>query len=288
MGLQVSYNWPKKFHHFATVNFSSHQSSHNHHDQTFNNRKRPQKYCTGTGAGRVEMALRSSVTARLCLPSSPSAPSSSSSPPSSSASKATFLRPPLRPISASLPITSTATLLALSTSPHEAKAFTLSKEQIFSSVTEVERTIDQVQEVGSSVLETTERILGFLRDALKPGIDVALPIAKQAGEQALKVASPAISEASKKAQEAIESTGIDTKPVLSAAKKAADAAQQTGTVIEKAKPIASTTFETISTTDPFVIVGTAGAAFFVYLLLPSIWSAVSYSLRGYKGEFAVS
>lgn len=82
----------------------------------------------------------------------------------------------------------------------------------------MEKAIDQVQQVGSSVLDVTQRVLEVVGNALKPGIDAALPIARQAGEQALKVASPAISDASKKAQEVIQSTGIDTEPVLSAAK----------------------------------------------------------------------
>lgn len=82
----------------------------------------------------------------------------------------------------------------------------------------MEQTIDQVQQVGSSVFDNTERFLDAFLNAVKPGIDVALPIAKQAGEQALKIASPAISEVSKKAQEAIQSSGIDTAPVYSAAK----------------------------------------------------------------------
>lgn len=82
----------------------------------------------------------------------------------------------------------------------------------------MEKTIDQVVGVGSSFLDTTQRVFEIVSNALKPGIDVALPIAKQAGEQAVKIASPAISEASKKAQEAIESTGIDTEPVFGAAK----------------------------------------------------------------------
>lgn len=82
----------------------------------------------------------------------------------------------------------------------------------------MERTIEQIQQVGSSVLDATQRVLEVVGNALKPGIDAALPIAQQASEQALRVASPAISEASKKAQEAIQSTGIDTEPVLSAAK----------------------------------------------------------------------
>lgn len=82
----------------------------------------------------------------------------------------------------------------------------------------MEKTVDQVQQVGSSFFDVTQRVLEVVGNALKPGLDAALPIARQAGEQALKVASPAISEASKKAQEAIQSSGIDTEPVVSAAK----------------------------------------------------------------------
>lgn len=67
-------------------------------------------------------------------------------------------------------------------------------------------------------MDTTQRVLDVIGNALKPALDSALPIVQQAGEEALKVASPAISEASKKAQEALQSTGVDTEPVLSAAK----------------------------------------------------------------------
>ena len=66
-----------------------------------------------------------------------------------------------------------------------------------------------------------------------------------------------------------------------------DTAQQTTKVIEGAKPIASATVETISSSDPTVIAGTAGALFIAYLLLPPIWSAVSFNFRGYKGTFDV-
>lgn len=82
----------------------------------------------------------------------------------------------------------------------------------------MEKTIDQAVEFSSSVLDSAQKVFEGVTSSLKPGIDVALPIAKQAGEQAVKIASPAISEASKKAQEAIQSTGIDTEPVLSVAK----------------------------------------------------------------------
>ena len=82
----------------------------------------------------------------------------------------------------------------------------------------MEKTIDQVGEVGSSFVDTTQRVLDVILNALKPGIDAASPIVRQAAEGALKAASPAISEASKRAQEALQSSGVDTEPVLSAAK----------------------------------------------------------------------
>lgn len=215
------------------------------------------------------MAIRASAKLPLLPPSSPS--------PSSSPSKAQF-----RPISLSLPASTTISLLALFSPLHEAKALT--KDQIVSSLTEVEKTFDQVQETGSNVLDTTQRVLDVVGKTLKPAVDAALPILQQAGEQALKYASPAISEASKKAQEAIQSSGFDTEPVMTAAKTVAGAAQQTTSMIEDAKPIASSTVETISSADPTTIVVTAGALFVTYLILPPIWSAISFNLRGYQGE----
>lgn len=82
----------------------------------------------------------------------------------------------------------------------------------------MEKTINQVQETGSSVFDATQRVFQVVGDALKPALDAAMPIAKQAGEEAIKIASPAFSEASKKAQEAMQSSGFDTEPVFNAAK----------------------------------------------------------------------
>lgn len=78
--------------------------------------------------------------------------------------------------------------------------------------------MSQVQEAGSSFLDITQKVIDSAANVLKPGVDAALPIVKQAGEEALKVASPTISEASKKAIQALQGSGIDTEPVLSAAK----------------------------------------------------------------------
>ncbi|KAI5416469.1 calcium sensing receptor, chloroplastic [Lathyrus oleraceus] len=198
----------------------------------------------------------------------------------------TFNKPQHRRIhNISLPTSTTISLLALFTPPNEARAaVTISKDQIVSSITQVEQTIDQVQVVGSGFLDTAQRVAGAIGNVLKPGFDTALPIVQQAGEEALKIASPAFSEASRKAQEALQSSGVDTQPVFTAAKTVADAAQQTTKVIEGAKPIASSTMETITSSDPTVIAGTAGALFVAYLLFPPIWSVISFNLRGYKGD----
>ncbi|PSR96573.1 Calcium sensing receptor like [Actinidia chinensis var. chinensis] len=229
------------------------------------------------------MALRASATVRPPLPL-PLPPSSPSPPPRTLSFSKYAPKAQLKPSSISLPTSTTLSLFALFTAPYEAKALSLSKEQIVSSLTQVEKTIDQAQELGSSFFDVVQRVFQVVAESMKPGIEVAMPILNQAGDQAVKIASPAVSEASKKALEAIESSGFDTEPVLSAAKTFADAAQQTTKVIEGAKPMVSSTVETISSADPVSIVAAGGALFLAYFLLPPIWSVVSFSLRGYKGE----
>ncbi|KAL8478737.1 hypothetical protein ACS0TY_030571 [Phlomoides rotata] len=183
-----------------------------------------------------------------------------------------------------LPGTCILPLFALFAAPTEAKAEILPKEQIVSSLTQVESGIDQIRELGSSFFSTAGQAVGAVTNAVKPGINAALPILKQAGEQAVKIASPVVSEASKKAQEAIQSAGIDTQPVITAAKTVLGAAQQTTKVIDEAKPIASSTVKTISSAEPIVILGTGGALVIAYFLLPPIVSTISFNLRGYQGD----
>jgi len=55
-------------------------------------------------------------------------------------------------------------------------------------------------------------------------------------------------------------------------------------VIEDVKPLASSAVETISNSDPTLIVEAAAALFLAYLLIPPVWSAISFNLRGYKGK----
>ncbi|KAL6912194.1 hypothetical protein ACP4OV_000999 [Aristida adscensionis] len=167
-----------------------------------------------------------------------------------------------------------AALLATTPAAHAAA---LSKEDVAGSLTKVVDTVDQVIGVGGKVAEQSAGVLKALREAVKP----ALPVLKSAGEEALKLAAPVVSGASKQATEALQGAGVDPSPVLSAAKTAA---QQGTKVIDAAKPVASATVETIASLAPGDYVVAAGAAFLAYLLLPPVWSLVSFNLRGYKGD----
>ncbi|KAI3777488.1 hypothetical protein L1987_47288 [Smallanthus sonchifolius] len=230
----------------------------------------------------VVMALRASPTARLHHHSPPPSPS----PPKTLTPFKPTPRPQLRPDSSSLSLSTSTTLslLALFTTPIEANAFTISKDDIVSSITQVEEKIDQVQKVSSDVFELTGNVIKTVSDFLNPAMEAAMPVLKQAGGEAVKIATPVITEASKKAQEAIQSSGIDTESVYTAAKTVLGAAEQTGKVIQEAKPIASTTVETISSADPTTIAVTGGVLVLAYFLLPPVFSVISFNFRGYKGE----
>ncbi|PWA37909.1 calcium sensing receptor [Artemisia annua] len=185
--------------------------------------------------------------------------------------------------SVSLATSTSLSLLALFTAPVEAANASISKDDIASSLTQVEEKFEQVQKVSGDVYVFAEGAIKTLAEFLKPAADVAMPVLQQAGGEAVKFAMPVMSEATKKAQEAIQSSGFDTEPVYSAAKTVADAAGQTGKVIQDAKPIASTTVQTISSADPTTIAVTGGVLVLAYFLLPPVFSAISFNLRGYKG-----
>ncbi|RWR94929.1 Rhodanese-like domain-containing protein [Cinnamomum micranthum f. kanehirae] len=178
-------------------------------------------------------------------------------------------------------------LLTFLSSPQKAKAFTFfSKDEILNALTDAENAIDRATEVGSEVFNASRAIIQTIIEVLKPGVDVAVPVLQKAGSKALEVASPAVSGVVKQAQESLLSAGVDPMPVVSAAKTIAGAAQQTSKVIEEAKPIASTTVNTLLSSDPRTIAVTAGALFLSYLLFPPLWSVVSFNLRGYKGNLS--
>ncbi|KAL6635067.1 hypothetical protein ACP70R_027738 [Stipagrostis hirtigluma subsp. patula] len=175
---------------------------------------------------------------------------------------------------ASVTAAGSATLLAVTPAAHAAA---LSKEDVAGSLAKALDTVDQVIGVGGKVAEQSLGVLKLLGEAVKP----ALPVLKGASEEVLKLAAPVVSGVSKQAAEALQGAGVDPAPVLSAAKTAA---QQSTKVIDAAKPVASATVETITSLAPGDYAVAAGAAFIAYLLLPPVWSLVSFSLRGYKGD----
>ncbi|KAM7525538.1 hypothetical protein LguiA_015443 [Lonicera macranthoides] len=75
---------------------------------------------------------------------------------------------------------------------------------------QVEETIDRTQGVVSNFLDALGHVTGNVSDAVKPAVDI--------GGEAVKIATQAISKASKKIQEAIQSSGFDTQPVLNVTK----------------------------------------------------------------------
>ncbi|KAM3225324.1 hypothetical protein ACQJBY_058213 [Aegilops geniculata] len=210
-------------------------------------------------------------------PTSVSATLPPSAPPPPAATKGAPRRAPWNAVPlAAAAASSTAALLAVTPAVHAA-AF--SKEDVAGSFTKVVDTVDAVIGVGGKVAEQSFVVLRALGEAAKP----ALPVLQSAGEQALKLASPVVSDASRQATEALQGAGVDLAPFQSAFKTVADAAQP---AIGAAKPIASETVQTIGSLEGTDYVVAAGAAFLAYLLLPPAWSLLSYGLRGYKGDLS--
>lgn len=210
-------------------------------------------------------------------PTSVSATLPPSAPPPPAATKGTPRRAPWNaaPLAAAA-ASSTAALMDATPAAHAA-AF--SKEDVAGSFTKVVDTVDAVIGVGGKVAEQSFVVLRALGEAVKP----ALPVLQSAGEQALKLASPVVSDASRQATEALQGAGVDLAPFQSAFKTVADAAQP---AFGAAKPIASETVQTIGSLEGTDYVVAAGAAFLAYLLLPPAWSLLSYGLRGYKGDLS--
>ncbi|KAF7080208.1 hypothetical protein CFC21_084316 [Triticum aestivum] len=210
-------------------------------------------------------------------PTSVSATLPPSAPPPPAATKGTPRRAPWN--AAPLAAAAASSTAALMDATPVAHAAAFSKEDVAGSFTKVVDTVDAVIGVGGKVAEQSFVVLRALGEAVKP----ALPVLQSAGEQALKLASPVVSDASRQATEALQGAGVDLAPFQSAFKTVADAAQP---AFGAAKPIASETVQTIGSLEGTDYVVAAGAAFLAYLLLPPAWSLLSYGLRGYKGDLS--
>lgn len=179
-------------------------------------------------------------------------------------------------------------LLSIFTFVGDANAVT--KEDILTALTKVEDTYQKLEGVTSSAYGVSKEFIEQTIKNMKPAMDAAMPYIQKASDSAVQIASPVASDVTQQAQKALESAGVDSKSVVEAAKTAAvvagGAAEQTTKAIEEVKPIASATIDSLLSSDPIVLVGGAGALILLYLLVPSIFSTIAFSLRGYKGELS--
>lgn len=81
-------------------------------------------------------------------------------------------------------------------------------------IAQVVDTVDDVIGVGGKAAEQVAAVLKALGEAVQP----AFPVLKSASDEALKLAAPVVSGASKQATEALQGAGVDPAPVLSVAK----------------------------------------------------------------------
>jgi len=153
----------------------------------------------------------------------------------------------------------------------------------------------KVQVVSSQVTQTAGNAFAVVKDflqqaftAVKPAVDVATPYVQQTADAAFKAVAPVANDLEQQAEKALQNAGVDTKPVLDAAKTvvsvAGDAAGEAGKYIEGAQPYALSTVENLLASDPVVLAGGAGALLLVYFLAPPLFSTVAYAARGYKGD----
>lgn len=82
-----------------------------------------------------------------------------------------------------------------------------------------------MQSVATQVTQTAGSAFGVVKDvfqqvftAVKPAVDVATPYVKQTADAAYKAVLPVAVDLEQQAEKAIQSTGVDTKGVVDAAK----------------------------------------------------------------------
>ncbi|MCO5610762.1 hypothetical protein L7F22_065003 [Adiantum nelumboides] len=187
---------------------------------------------------------------------------------------------------------SLALLTTLSASSFSSPALAVSVEDITNALLKVQDVTQKATNAAGNAFGTSKSFVQQLLTAVKPAVDAATPYVQKATDAAVQVAAPIASDVASQADKALKSAGVDTKPVLDAAKTAVvvagEAAEQTAKVIAGAKPVASSTVDSIISADPLFIAGGVGALLLLYLLTPSLLSSLSYAARGYKGDLSAA
>jgi hypothetical protein len=92
-------------------------------------------------------------------------------------------------------------------------------------MTKINLFLPQVQVVSSQVTQTAGNAYAVVKDflqqaftAVKPAVDVATPYVQQTADAAFKAVAPVANDLEQQAEKALQNAGVDTKPVLDAAK----------------------------------------------------------------------
>lgn len=168
---------------------------------------------------------------------------------------------------------------------------------------DVSNAFTQAQELASKAQEAASTSYGYARqffdqfvEVAKPAVETASPYVQEYGKKAIDVAGPVASELAEQAQKLAGQAGLDTNPVVEAAKTAVGAASSVAGVVasqgaktlEAGKPYAASTLERILAQEPSAIAVEAGGLILLYLLAPVIFSSIGYTLRGYAGDYTAA
>ncbi|KAG0614768.1 hypothetical protein M758_6G202300 [Ceratodon purpureus] len=164
----------------------------------------------------------------------------------------------------------------------------LTAEDVTGTYTKVQSVASQVTQSAGNVFDVAKDVFQQVFTTVKPAVDVATPYVQKSADYAIKSVVPFATDLEQQAEKALQSNGLNTKPVLDAAKAAVsvagDAAGQAEKYIEGAQPSISSTVENVLSSDPLVLATGAGALLVLYFLAPPLFSSVSYAVRGFKGE----
>lgn len=161
----------------------------------------------------------------------------------------------------------------------------LTADEVTQAYMKVQSTASQVSSAASETLDVAKNVFEQVVYTVKPAVNAVAPYAKQSADFVYKTVFPFATDLEKQAEKALQSSGVDTKPVLDAAKTAASAAGEVGKYVEGAQPSILSTLKNVLSSDPIVLATGAGALLVLYLLAPPLLSSISYAARGFKGEF---
>jgi len=161
-------------------------------------------------------------------------------------------------------------------------------EQVTSALNQAEQIYKQASVAAVTSFGVAKELVDKAVEVSKPAIEAATPVVKQALVTAVDAAKPLAEQAT----QALKDSGVDTAPIVDAAKTAADVAgdltAQTSKVITAATPAAESTLETLLAQDPSILLAGGGGLVLLYLAAPSLAKGFSYAVRGFAGELTAA